>query len=89
MNNALRIINALLLAAILAVLILIFQRMPITLADFKNADPEDRKALFLKQTLVHLRDTVSVEIQGTPSVEIDNVPRYPFKSNVETAPAEV
>lgn len=75
MNTALRIINTLLLAAILAVLTLIFQRMPITLADFKNAKPQDRKELILKQAFVYLRDTVSVSVENNPlSVEVENVP---------------
>jgi hypothetical protein len=75
MNTTLRIINTLLLAAILAVLMLMFKRMPVTLADVRNAKPEDRKAMLLKQSLVRLTDTVSVSVENSSlSVEIENVP---------------
>ncbi len=83
MNILIRGVNTLLLAGILLVLTLIFLRMPITLDDLRNAKPEKRKALLLKQAFVHLTEPItvtvdntplSVEIDGTPTVEIDNVP---------------
>ncbi len=83
MNTFLRSLNSVLLAAILAVLSLVFHRMPITLADFKDAKPSEREAMLLRRALVQLTDRVSVtvdntplpvEIEGTPTVEIDGTP---------------
>lgn len=83
MNTMIRFVNTILLAGVLAVLILIFLRMPITLADLNNAKPGERKALMLRQAFVRLTEPISVsventplsvEIEGTPSVEIDNTP---------------
>lgn len=75
MTKFLHPLNTLLLAGIFAVLVMIVLRMPITLADFKNAKPKDRKALLLRQSFVRLMDPISVNVDNTPlSVEIDNVP---------------
>ena len=75
MTKFLHLLNTLLLAGILAALVLIFMRMPITLGDFKNAKPQDRKALLLRQSFVHLTEPISVTVENSPlSVEIENTP---------------
>jgi hypothetical protein len=72
MTKILHALNTLLLLGIFAALVIIVHRMPITLGDLKNATRQDRQALLLRQSLVHLEDTVSVEVENTPlSVEIE------------------
>jgi hypothetical protein len=78
MNKLFRILNLLLLAAILAmlvqivaVLVQIRQHMPPTIGEFRHANTEVRQALRLRQ----LYGTISVEIDNTPlPVEVDNTP---------------
>ena len=78
MNTFVRILNILLLAAILVMLVRVLgtlveirQHMPPTIGEFRQANGHDRAALRLRQ----LYGTISVEVDNTPlSVEVDNTP---------------
>ena len=78
MNTLFRILNMLLLAAILAILVQISalvgairQHMPPTTGEYRQANGEEKRALRLRQ----LYGPISVEIDNTPlSVEVDNTP---------------
>jgi hypothetical protein len=79
--NALRSwLNTTLLAAILTTLLLIWGRMPPTLADLKGVRGEARKALLLRRPYVRsdceISDTVSVDVGSPLEVQIvnDSVP---------------
>jgi hypothetical protein len=65
MNIALRIINTLLLAGILAILTLIFLRMPPTIGELENARREtDRQAILLRKPIIDaaVQEPLRVEI---------------------------
>jgi hypothetical protein len=75
MNSALRWLNTLLLLAILATLLLIWRRMPPTMAEFKNVKGKDRTALLLRRPYIVSESEVtgSVSISDSPlEVQIMN-----------------
>jgi len=76
MDRALRVITCLLLFGILVVQILILQRMPPNLNDFKNARAEDREKIMLKQPIIGagIIEPVRVNVENTPQVEVENIP---------------
>jgi hypothetical protein len=69
MNSLLRWLNTLLLLAILATLLLIWRRMPPTMADLKGLKGTARQEILLRRPYIRsdceISDTISVSV-GTP-----------------------
>ncbi len=79
MNITIRVVNTLLLGAILWTLVQIRVHMPPTLVEMRSANAEHKKALILRRPFfnsVEIENTpLSVEIENTSlSVEVDNTP---------------
>ena len=70
MNSALRLLNTLLLIAILATLLLIWRGMPPTMADFKNVKGKERTALLLRRPYIMSESEVTGDV-SISSIDID------------------
>lgn len=74
MHIAIRTLNTLLLAAILATLLLIWRRMPPTMADLKGVKGEARKAILLRRPYFEIDGSVSTYLSTPLEVTVTNDP---------------
>jgi hypothetical protein len=89
MTKFLHVLNTSLLAGILAVLVMVLLRMPITLADLKNAKGKDRQTLLLRQSSVHMTEPISVEIANTSPLSVEIANTSPLSVQIENTPLSV
>lgn len=74
MNATLRLLNTLLLIAILATLLLIWRRMPPTLEELKGTKGEVRKAMLLRRPYIQseIDDPIQIDTTTPLQVEVTN-----------------